>query len=117
MKKNKPTHRFRSIILFPIILIGLGTSLGCATSGPAPQTMGDYTDFSGAAGKGAYQYQTAHQHENIDTFKSLPEMTSEDFEGSGDMHLRNGEFYMALIQYEKALSLKPKNIRIHYKKV
>ena len=32
------------------------------------------------------------------------------------MNLANGQYYMAYVKYEKALGLKPDNVRVVYKK-
>ena len=46
----------------------------------------------------------------------LPEMTSDELEFLGDGMLNQGKPALAFVQYEKALKLKPDNIRIEYKK-
>jgi tetratricopeptide (TPR) repeat protein len=47
--------------------------------------------------------------------RTVPEMSAEALERSGDISLNNGNFFMAFVQYEKALKLKPDNHGIHYK--
>jgi tetratricopeptide (TPR) repeat protein len=47
--------------------------------------------------------------------KQLPEMTGDEIEALGDGLLNQGKPAMAYVQYQKALKLKPDNIRITYK--
>ena len=103
-------------VVFLPTLICVASLLGCATSGHDSRKMDDYGSFSGSPVKSAFRKQIAHDTEETIAFKPLPEMTSEDFESSGDMYLANGEFYMAFVQYEKALGLKPDNMRVTFKK-
>jgi hypothetical protein len=42
-------------------------------------------------------------------------MTAEEYEASGDLYFGQEDHYMAFVQYEKSLNLKPDNVRIHYK--
>jgi tetratricopeptide (TPR) repeat protein len=44
-----------------------------------------------------------------------PELSAEGYESSGDICLRNGDVFMALLQYERALKIGPKNARLYYK--
>jgi len=48
--------------------------------------------------------------------KTLPEMTSDEFEKSGDVLLSRGNLYKAFVQYDKCLQLNPDNIEVIYKK-
>ncbi|MCK4603416.1 MAG: tetratricopeptide repeat protein, partial [Deltaproteobacteria bacterium] len=48
--------------------------------------------------------------------ETLPEMTGDEIERSGDLLLSRGNLDKAFVQYEKALQLKPDNIRVQYKK-
>lgn len=47
--------------------------------------------------------------------KQLPDMTSDEIEALGDSLLNQGKPALAYVQYEKALKLKPDNVRIIYK--
>jgi Flp pilus assembly protein TadD len=51
-----------------------------------------------------------------DDTKSLPEITSDECEQLGDAFLSKGNLYLAYVQFEKSLKLKPGNIRVEYKK-
>lgn len=51
-----------------------------------------------------------------DDTKSLPEITSDECEQLGDAYVNKGSLYLAYVQYEKSLKLKPDNIRVEYKK-
>jgi tetratricopeptide (TPR) repeat protein len=48
--------------------------------------------------------------------KELPEATADEHEQLGDAHLGRGNLYLAYLQYEKSLKLKPGNLRAEYKK-
>lgn len=48
--------------------------------------------------------------------KELPEITGDEYEQLGDAHLNRGNLYLAYVQYEKSLKLKPGNVRVEYKK-
>jgi tetratricopeptide (TPR) repeat protein len=48
--------------------------------------------------------------------KTLPEMTSDEFEKSGDVLLSRGNLYKAFVQYDKCLQLDSDNIGVVYKK-
>jgi tetratricopeptide (TPR) repeat protein len=56
----------------------------------------------------------AHQDSAVPD-KQLPEMTSDEFETLGDGLLNQGKYALAYVQYQKALKVKPDNIRITYK--
>jgi Flp pilus assembly protein TadD len=51
-----------------------------------------------------------------DDTKPLPEITGDEYEQLGDALLNKGNLYLAYVQYEKSLKLKPDNIRVEYKK-
>jgi Flp pilus assembly protein TadD len=59
------------------------------------------------------------EHQNFfvsDDTKALPEITGDEYEQLGDGLLNKGKLYLAFVQYEKSLKLKPDNIRVEYKK-
>ena len=51
-----------------------------------------------------------------DDTKALPEISGDEYEQLGDALLNKGNLYLAYVQYEKSLKLKPDNIRVEYKK-
>jgi len=51
-----------------------------------------------------------------DDTKALPEISGDEYEQLGDALLNKGKLYLAYVQYEKSLKLKPDNIRVEYKK-
>lgn len=51
-----------------------------------------------------------------DDIKKLPEITGDEYEQLGDALLGKGNFYLAYVNYEKSLKLKPDNVRVEYKK-
>ncbi len=60
----------------------------------------------------------ADQHTSFvsDDTKPLPEITGDEYEQLGDALLNKGNLYLAYVQYEKSLKLKPDNLRVEYKK-
>jgi tetratricopeptide (TPR) repeat protein len=52
-----------------------------------------------------------------ETSKPLPtpELSAEGYESSGDVCLRNGDLFMALLQYERSLKIRPENAGVYYK--
>ena len=51
-----------------------------------------------------------------DDTKKLPEITGDEYEQMGDALLGKGNLYLAYVNYEKSLKLKPDNVRVEYKK-
>lgn len=47
--------------------------------------------------------------------QKLPEMTAEEREALGDRHFNAKDYYLAYLQYGKALQLNPDNVRLQYK--
>ena len=75
--------------------------------------------LSGCAAK-QQNYRTRVRYENLHEEppdkKTLPAMTSDQLEKSGDAFLSRGNLYKAFAQYEKSLQLNPDNIGVVYKK-
>jgi len=86
-------------IFFLIITLMAGILSGCAAQEQNLRTQGRYENLFEPADK-----------------KTLPEMTSDEFEKSGDAFLSRGNLPRALVQYEKSLQLNPNNIELVYKK-
>jgi tetratricopeptide (TPR) repeat protein len=51
-----------------------------------------------------------------DDTRDLPAVTGDECEQIGDNYLMKGKLYLAYVQYEKSLKLKPENTRVEYKK-
>jgi Flp pilus assembly protein TadD len=51
-----------------------------------------------------------------DDTKKLPEITGDEYEQMGDALLGKGNLYLAYVNYENSLKLKPDNVRVEYKK-
>ena len=47
--------------------------------------------------------------------KKLPPATAGELERMGDGYMKNGNQYMAFVQYERSLQLNPDNVRVRYK--
>lgn len=86
-------------IFFLIATLTAGILSGCASQEQNLRTQGRYENLYESADK-----------------KTLPEMTSDEFEKSGDVLLSRGNLYKAFVQYDKCLQLKPDNIGVIYKK-
>lgn len=62
------------------------------------------------------EQETARARAEKTAVNKLPDIKDVDHERLGDGYFRQGKLGRAFVQYEKALSLNPKNTRIHYKK-
>jgi tetratricopeptide (TPR) repeat protein len=109
----------RSFLLLTVTLgvIMAGSLFGCAASRQNVRAQYKFGDLS-------HQQQLSNfpgnrvpsvADDTIDA-KALPEMTGDELERSGDLLLSRGNLDKAFVQYEKALKLKPDNIRVQYKK-
>jgi tetratricopeptide (TPR) repeat protein len=54
--------------------------------------------------------------DDIETSRSLPKMTADEYERLGDALLQKGNLSIAYLQYERSLQRNPGNIRVEYKK-
>jgi Flp pilus assembly protein TadD len=61
------------------------------------------------------QKQKSQIKEDEAALKKVPEMTADGYERLGDTFLKKGDLDFAFVQYNKALNLEPKSIRIRYK--
>ena len=86
-------------IVFLIVTLMAGILSGCSAQKQNLRTQGRYEKLYESADK-----------------KTLPEMTSDEFEKSGDVLLSRGNLYKAFVQYDKSLQLDPDNIGVVYKK-
>jgi len=86
-------------IFFLIVTLMAGILSGCAAQEQNLRIQDRYENF----------------YEPADT-KTLPAMTSDQLEKSGDVFLSRGNLYKAFLQYEKSLQLNPNNIELVYKK-
>ena len=89
------------------MLAGCGSSKGFRV---AVETGGDADQKNMGA---AAEQQTLFVSDDT---KALPEITGDEYEQLGDALLNKGNLYLAYVQYEKSLKLKPDNIRVEYKK-
>jgi len=105
-RKSVPAA-FMAIALAMFLLAGCGSSKGFRL---AVETGGNADQKN--AGEAAEQ-QTFFVSDDT---KALPEITGDECEQLGDALLNKGNLYLAYVQYEKSLKLKPDNIRVEYKK-
>src|SRR4030043_1709996 len=82
--------------------------LGCAKRSPQQDTLKEYR-------KMMERQRAASAKDDREALKKIPEMTAEGHEKLGDSYVRQENFEMAFIQYDKALGLDPKRIEIRYK--
>src|SRR4030042_4610443 len=94
-----------SVLIIPGLMI---IQLGCAKKSPQQDTLKEYREMS-------ERQRAASEREEKEALKKIPEMTAEGHEKLGDSYVRQGNFDMAFIQYDKALGLDPKRIEIRYK--
>ena len=73
---------------------------------------------TGGAGEAKNAGQSADQSTSFisDDTKKLPDITGDEYEQIGDALLGKGNLYLAYVNYEKSLKLKPDNVRVEYKK-
>ena len=101
-------HARATVLL--ILLVGVIIS-GCATSKPGGQNMG----VSKPQKPFFSRHDDSRPPDDPILHKALPEMTSDELEALGDRYFGRKDYYMAFVQYEKALEHQPDSIRIHYK--
>ncbi len=102
MIQNIKCFRYRKVHV-ALILIGLINS-SCALLSSSESAL-----------PRTHEVITAKQAKAEDVLKPLPEMTSRDYETSGDRYRRQGDLSMAFLQYDKALRLTPNNLDVRYK--
>jgi len=113
MKKMRKKVCKTLTVALAILISGILS--GCATSSQEIRTTGDYGQWSSPV-------QASFQKNRVGSIpvdpalqKSLPEMTAEEYEASGDLYFGHEDYTMAFAQYEKSLGLKPGNVRIYFK--
>ena len=106
------SSRKHLLLIFVICLI-VPNLFGCSSSGGIKSLFkeNDYAKMM----KMQRERQNALQDQIGKSPDTLPEMTEEAYEKLGDYHLSQGNIDMAYIQYDKALRLKPEQVRIRYK--
>jgi tetratricopeptide (TPR) repeat protein len=113
MRLRKPIFRLHLSIALNVFLLVIS---GCATEGQSKRS---------ASGIGDSYYEQRDRFLNNNrvsvadpdtTPKALPEMSNNEFEGLGDTYFRNGNYPMALVNYENSMKADPDNIRVLYKK-
>ena len=92
------------------LLVGLSIS-GCASSKSGWQNMG----VSKPKKRIFSRYDSGVPPDDNALKTDLPEITSEELEALGDRYFSSKDYYMAFVQYEKALEQNPDNTRIHLK--
>jgi Flp pilus assembly protein TadD len=95
-----------------LIVLGLWPGLiGC----PSSDTQSQIAKESEYRKLLDQQKQKREIKEDQELLKNLPKMKAGDYEHLGDTYLKNGDLDFAFIQYNRALNLEPKSIRIRYK--
>ena len=106
-------HLPSSIYLFILLMLPLSLCFlpGCASTDGAKETakMSEYKKVMDA------QKQKADIKADEEALKKVPEMKADGYERLGDSFLKKGDLDFAFVQYNKALNLDPKSIRIRYK--
>jgi tetratricopeptide (TPR) repeat protein len=101
---NLPTNRIVLLAAFALLMSGCASSKGFKLS----VESGGGDNRSEMA-----EHQTAFVSDDT---RQLPEITGGEFEQLGDSFLQKGNLYLAYVQYEKSLRLKPGLARVEYKK-
>lgn len=110
MEKTRPTLMSASFFIFLVIIF----VSGCA-GGKGFRMEISTGNSSGNLQSAAVETAKAPGDEKSKV-KTLPEPTGDEYERLGDAILNKGDYYLAYVQYEKALGLNPDNLRIEYKK-
>jgi tetratricopeptide (TPR) repeat protein len=100
------------LLIFVFCLLALNL-FGCSSSGSIKSLFKE--DEYAKMMKMQRERQNAFENQVEKSSDTLPEMTEEAYEKLGDYHLSQGNIDMAYIQYDKALKLKPEQVRIRYK--
>jgi tetratricopeptide (TPR) repeat protein len=107
----------RSFLLLAVILgVMAGSLFGCAVREQNARAWNDYRNLSKQQLSDFPGNRILSVVDDATGAKALPEMTGNEIERSGDLLLSRGDLSKAFVQYEKALQLKPDNIRVQYKK-
>jgi tetratricopeptide (TPR) repeat protein len=108
----------RSFLLLAVILgvIMAGSLFGCAARKQNARAWNDYRNLSKQQLSDFPDNRIPSVADDAIDAEALPEMTGDEIERSGDLLLSRGNLSKAFVQYEKALQLKPDNIRVRYKK-
>jgi tetratricopeptide (TPR) repeat protein len=93
-----------------------GSLSGCASTGQNLQTGDQKYNLVRPKLNSMSNNQVASIPGEIQTSKTLPEMTSDELEQMGDVLLSRGDLQMAFVRYDKSLQLNPDNTRVLYKK-
>ena len=109
MKKRKPAS-LGKMALMAVLAAAMVMGSACSGFKASIETGG---------GAGAKNLSAAAEQPNFfvsDDTKQLPEITGDEYEQLGDALLNKGNLYLAYVQYEKSLKLKPDNVWVEYKK-
>jgi len=103
----------RNLLLIFVFCLIVPNLFGCSSSGSIKSLFkeNEYAKMM----KMQRERQNALQNQVGKSPETLPEMTEEAYEKLGDYQLSQGNIDMAYIQYDKALRLKPEQIRVRYK--
>jgi tetratricopeptide (TPR) repeat protein len=97
-----------------VALFGL-TMTGCAKPAFNVRGVGPYKAAEIKDGAALQGGAASSDLAEMPSSPAKPEMSAEGYESSGDVCLRNGDLFMALVQYERSLKIQPENTRIFYK--
>ena len=107
----------RSFLLLTVILgVMAGSLFGCAAREQNARVWNEYRNLSKQQLSDFPGNRIPSIADDTTDAEALPEMTGDEIERSGDLLLSRGNLSKAFVQYEKALQLKPDNIRVQYKK-
>jgi len=106
--RNMKNNLAACLLIFGIAFI----VLGCGTS------KGFRLEIESSAGKSTTNIaeQASYPSDADQKVKSLPEMSSDEYEQLGDALLSKKNYYLAFVQYEKSLQMNPGSNRVEYKK-
>ncbi|MCK4604204.1 MAG: tetratricopeptide repeat protein [Deltaproteobacteria bacterium] len=107
----------RSFLFLTIILgVMAGSLFGCAAREQNVRAWNEYRNLPKQQSSDFHDNRIRSVADDAIDAEAFHEMTGDELERSGDFLLNRGNFDKAFVQYEKALQLKPDNIRVQYKK-
>jgi tetratricopeptide (TPR) repeat protein len=108
----------RSVLFFlkaALCVMAVGSLFGCARHQQNMPSWNEYGNYSKQIADLQSKRATSLADDTIKE-KTLPKMTAEELERSGDLLLSGGNLSKAFVQYERASELRSDNIRLRYKK-
>jgi tetratricopeptide (TPR) repeat protein len=106
----------KTLPFFLLLVAPFGVSMtGCAKPAVNLQGLGQIKAVEFKDGTALQADAALSDLAETPSSSATPQMSAEGYENTGDACLRNGDLFMALLQYERSLKIQPQNARIYYK--